>query len=139
MSGRSLSAWIDGVAERDAGRCAIAEGEARLTFSDLARESRRVAAGLRDLGLRRGDSLALWLPNYHEWLVLDLACARLGLRAVALNTRYRTAELAPLLAVSRAKALALTPSFRGVDFLAMARDLAPRVHLIAVRGAPDGS
>jgi fatty-acyl-CoA synthase len=139
MGARSVSAWIENVAERDGGRCAIVEGETRLTFSDLARESRRVAAGLRDLGLRRGDSLALWLPNYHEWLVLDLACARLGLPVVALNTRYRAAELAPLLAVSSAKALALTPSFRGGDFVAMARDAAHRVQLIGVRGTPDGA
>ena len=78
-------------------------------------------------------------PNFHEWLVLEVACARLGLRVVALNTRYRTAELAPLLSASRAKALALTPSFRGIDFLAMARDVASGLSLITVRGAADGA
>ncbi len=127
------------MAERHGDRCAIVEGGTRLTFVDLARESRRVAAGLRTLGLRRGDALAVWLPNFHEWLVLECACGRLGLVMVALNTRHRTAELAPLLSVSGAKALALTPSFRGISFLAMARDVAPGLSLIAVHEAAEGA
>lgn len=140
MAAPSLPGLIESIAARHEDRCAILEGATRLTFPDLARESRRVAAGLRALGLRNGDSLAVWLPNFHEWLVLELACARLGLRIVALNTRYRAADLAPLLSASRAKALAFTPTFRGADFLAMARTVAaPGLSLIAVREAAEGA
>jgi fatty-acyl-CoA synthase len=139
MASLSLPELIDGLAARRGDRCAIVDGATCLTFRDLARESRRVAAGLRAVGLQKGDSLAVWLPNFHEWLVLELACARLGLRVVALNTRYRTADLAPLLSASRAKALAFTPTFRGADFLAMARDAAPGLSLIAVREAAEGA
>lgn len=139
MAGPSLPGLIDTVAACHEERRAIVEGPTCLTFPELARESSRVAAGLQALGLQQGDSLAVWLPNFHEWLVLELACARLGLRVVALNTRYRAADLAPLLATSRAKALAFTPTFRGIDFLAMARDAAPNLSLIAVRGAADGA
>ncbi len=130
---------IDTVAERHEDSCAIVEGGTRVTFADLTRESRRVAAGLRALGLQRGDALAVWLPNFHEWLVLEYACGWLELVMVALNTRLRTAELAHLLSVSRARALALAPSFRGVDFRAMARDVAPDLSLIAVREAAEGA
>jgi len=130
---------IDAGAERFGESCAIVEGGTHLTFADLARESRRVAAGLRTLGLGRGDVLAAWLPNYHEWLVLEYACGRLGLLVVGLNTRLRTAELTHLLSASRAKALALAPSFQGVDFVAMAREAAPGLRLIAVRGPAEGA
>ncbi len=139
MTCPSLPGLIDSVAERHGDSCAIVEGGTRLTFADLARESRRVAAGLRALGLERGDALAVWLPNFHEWLVLEYACGRLGLLMVALNTRLRSAELAHILSVSRAKALALAPSFRDVDFLAMARDVAPGLRLIAVREAAESA
>jgi fatty-acyl-CoA synthase len=139
MTRPSLHGLLDAVAGSHGDGCAVVERGIRLTFADLARESRRVAAGLRALGLRRGDALAVWLPNIHEWLVLEYACGRLGLRMLAINPRYRTAELAPLLAVSRARALVLAPGFRGVDFLAMARAVAPGLRLIAVRGAAEGA
>jgi acyl-CoA synthetase (AMP-forming)/AMP-acid ligase II len=139
MACASLPGLLDTVAKRYGDTCAIVEGGTRLTFADLTRESRRVAAGLRALGLQRGDALAVWLPNFHEWLVLEYACARLGLLMVALNTRLRTAELGHLLSGSNAKALVLAPSFLGVDFLAMARDVAPDLRLIAVREAREGA
>jgi fatty-acyl-CoA synthase len=139
MTGPSLPRLIDTAAERHADSCAIVEGETRLTFADLARESRRVAAGLRTIGLREGDALAVWLPNFHEWLVLEYACGRLGLKMVALNTRHRTAELASLLSAARPRALALVPGFLGVNFLTMARDVAPGLRLIAVREAAEGA
>ena len=139
MAGQSLPVLIDSVVERHAARCAIVEGERRVTFADLAQESRRIAAGLRALGLNKEDALAVWLPNFHEWLILQIASARLGLRVVALNPRYRTAELAALLSASAAKAIALTPSLRGVDLAAMARDVAPGLRLITVRGEAHGA
>ncbi len=63
MACLSLPGLIDAVAERCGESCAIVEGGTHLTFADLARESRRVAAGLRVLGLGRGDVLAAWLPT----------------------------------------------------------------------------
>jgi acyl-CoA synthetase (AMP-forming)/AMP-acid ligase II len=139
MADSSLPDLLDAVAGRHADACAAVEAGTRLTFAELARESRLVAAGLRALGLRRGDALAVWLPNFAEWLVLECACGRLGLLVVALNTRYRTAELARLLPASRAKALVLAPGFLGLDFLGMAREAAPCLRVIAVRGAAPGT
>ncbi|MFO1059615.1 MAG: AMP-binding protein [Dongiaceae bacterium] len=82
----------------------------------LLDESRRVAQGLADLGIRPGDRVGLWLPNAPAWLALHLACARLGAVAVAINTRFRSAELTDILARSGARLLALWPDFRHVDF-----------------------
>ena len=137
MTCPSVPTLIDAAAARHEAGCAVVDGDTRLTFGDFRRESRRVAAGLRGLGLQRGDALAVWLPNFHEWLVLAYACGRLGLLMVALNTRLRTAELTHLLSASRPKALVLAPGFLGVDFLALARDVAPGLRLIAVRGAAE--
>lgn len=139
MTRPSLHGMLDAVAGSHGDSCAIMERRVHLTFAGLARESRRVAAGLRAVGLQRGDVLAVWLPNVHEWLVLEYACARLGLLMLAINTRYRTAALAPLLAVSRARVLVLAPGFLGVDFQAMARAVAPGLSLITVRGVAEGA
>ena len=34
-----------------------------VTYAELDEESRRVAGGLMELGVRQGDRVALWLPN----------------------------------------------------------------------------
>lgn len=48
-----------------------------------------VAGGLLALGLRKGDKLAIMLPNCPEFMVLWFACARIGVVEVPVNTAYR--------------------------------------------------
>jgi acetyl-CoA synthetase len=49
-----------------------------LTYWDLAREVRRCANALKNLGIRRGDRVAIYLPMIPEAVVAMLACARIG-------------------------------------------------------------
>jgi fatty-acyl-CoA synthase len=85
----------------------------------LATESARVARGLAALGVRRGDRVALWMPNVPAWLALLFACARLGAIAVSVNTRFRSHEVADIVGRSGAKLLVLWPGFKGIDFAAI--------------------
>jgi fatty-acyl-CoA synthase len=93
-----------------------------VSFRELADESRRVAQGLRRLGVQPGDCVALWLPNAPAWLAVFLACAQLGAIAVAVNTRFRSAELADLLRRSRSRVLVFWPGFKGIDFAGILGD-----------------
>ncbi len=49
-----------------------------LSYGELRAEVARVAAGLAGLGLRKGDSVAAWMPNRPATVVLMLAAASLG-------------------------------------------------------------
>jgi acetyl-CoA synthetase len=49
-----------------------------LTYWDLAREVRRAANGLKQLGVKRGDRVAIYLPMVPEAAIAMLACARIG-------------------------------------------------------------
>ncbi|MEA2592505.1 MAG: carnitine-CoA ligase, partial [Actinomycetota bacterium] len=60
-----------------------------MTLGELDRASDRVAAGLQQLGLRKGDRLALMLPNQIEYVVLIYACAKAGVVQVPINTYLR--------------------------------------------------
>src|SRR5437764_14092818 len=90
-----------------------------LAYRALEREAASLARGLRDLGVRKGDRLALWLPSIPAWLATFAACARLGAIAVSLNTRFRSAEIADIVSRSGCRALVYWPHFRSIDFRAL--------------------
>ena len=117
MSDGTLSAFLDSLAARRGDAPAFIYDDRAMTFRDLAADSRRVAAGLAELGVGAGDRVAIWLPNVPAWPVLFFACARLGAIAVAVNTRFRSTEVGDIVGRSGAKLLVLWPGFRGIDFL----------------------
>ncbi len=85
----------------------------------FARFAGLVAAAGRWLdaeGVRAGDRVAVWLPNRVEWLALFFAMARAGVTLVAVNTRYRAAEVDYILKASGASRLILQTGFKGIDF-----------------------
>ena len=72
-----------------------------VTYADLHREVQQAANALIDLGLGKGDTVAIYLPMIPEAVVAMLACARIGVphsvvfggfSAEALNTRIADAQ-----------------------------------------------
>jgi fatty-acyl-CoA synthase len=102
---------------------AFVHEERTIGFAELLELSLRAARGLSDLGIGLGDRVALWLPNVPAYPILYLACVRLGAIAVAINTRYRSVEVADIVGRSGAKVLACAPGFRHIDFLSILADI----------------
>ena len=71
----------------------LVQGEQRLTFSEHDRLARIVARSLADLGIERGDRVALCSANNPEWVVTFWACAILGATLVPLNAWWKAEEL----------------------------------------------
>lgn len=94
----------------------LVDRERSIAYVDLERESARLARALHELGLRWGDRLGVWLPNVPAWLVVFFACARLGAIAVAVNTRFKSQEVADIVWRSRCRLLVYWPGFRKIDF-----------------------
>jgi len=72
---------------------ALASAEKRSTFRDLHDRVAGLAASLCGHGFKRGDRLAMLLPNQPEYIELIYACSRLGVIAVPLNTRLSPTEI----------------------------------------------
>ena len=119
----SLTEFLDGLPPS---RTAMDYGASRATVGELATASRRVAGGLRRLGIGHGDRVALWLPNIPAWLECFFACARLGAIAVSVNTRYRSHEVEDILGRAGCRALVLWPGFKGIDFRGILAAVSPR-------------
>ncbi|WP_375313047.1 AMP-binding protein [Bradyrhizobium sp. A5] len=107
--------------------------------AEFSAKVEQTAAWLAAQGVGRGDVVAVWLVNRVEWIALLFAAARLGAVVAAVNTRYRSAEVAHLLKVSGARLMVVEAAFRSIDFAAIladiARDAVPALQGLAVVGA----
>ncbi|MBC7898208.1 MAG: acyl--CoA ligase [Cytophagaceae bacterium] len=101
------------------GHLGVVCGTHRLTFAEVDARVNRLAHALSRLGLRKGDALALMLPNGLELLDAYRACALLGLAAVPLSPLLRGAGLVTLLRDSSASAVIASPD--AVEALDVAR------------------
>jgi fatty-acyl-CoA synthase len=99
----------------------------RLTYAELAAQIDRVARGLVGLGYGRGDRIGVWSTNNIEWLLLQMATARIGVVLVNINPAYRTHELEYSLKRSEVQGLFLIPRFRHSDYVAMICELLPEL------------
>jgi len=90
----SVPAMLRAQAERRPGTEAVVEtgGGPRLTYRELWDRARRVAGGLREAGVRRGDRVAIRLGNGADWVVGFFGALTAGALAVPVNTRFTEAE-----------------------------------------------
>lgn len=64
-----------------------------ITYSELDKQVRSCAAGLKAFGVRPGDRVALVMPNCPQFVISFLAVLRLGASVVAHNPLYTAHEL----------------------------------------------
>jgi acyl-CoA synthetase (AMP-forming)/AMP-acid ligase II len=81
----------------------IVAGGGTVSYGELYTRSQRVAALLYEAGLRRGDGVALVLPNRREFLEITWGCQLSGLYYCAINTHFTADEIAYVIADSEAK------------------------------------
>jgi acyl-CoA synthetase (AMP-forming)/AMP-acid ligase II len=93
----------------DAPALIVADGET-ITYGELFARSQRVAALLHKAGLRRGDGVALVLPNRPEFFDITWGCQLSGLYYSAVNTHFTPDEVAYVVDDSEAKAVFIDSS-----------------------------
>jgi len=125
---RTLSSVLRDTTSKFPNRPAILDpGGRRLTYAELDQEASRLARGLLDLGVDKGDKVGLWMPNNPEWVMAYFAIARVGAVVVPMNTRYKTHEVEYILGNSEATTLFAVDSFVGIDYLSMIDEIRPKL------------
>jgi acyl-CoA synthetase (AMP-forming)/AMP-acid ligase II len=95
----------------------VADFDTTVTYHRLAERSLRVAGALHEAGLRRGDGVALMLPNSPEFLEVAWACQLSGLYYTPVNTHLTFDEVTYIVDDSEARAVFLngsTPDLAGL-------------------------
>jgi long-chain acyl-CoA synthetase len=93
------------VVERTPDRWAFVFQDQRLTFREIDGLSNSLANGLRELGVGKGDRVALFMTNRPEYLVSFEAVSKLGAVVTPLNPAYHDQEAEYQLNDARAKVL----------------------------------
>ncbi|MES1265334.1 MAG: AMP-binding protein, partial [Variovorax sp.] len=114
-----------------------------VTTSGLIFAGRRLARGLRAIGLRRGDAIAMQLPTARDTAVLYLAALEIGAVLVPIVHIYGPAEVGFILRQSRARFLCVPERWRGIDFLSRVDAIGhlpdlERVIVLGERALPGG-
>ena len=130
----SIWAMVSEAAARNPDGEALVCGARRMTWREVAQQSACVAAGLRKMGLRSGDRVALLLGNRIEFVLAMFGAAHLGLVTVLLSTRQQKPEIAYVLSDCGARLLIHEAKLS--DRLPDARDVPDLMHRVSV---DDGS
>src|ERR1700730_11048858 len=106
-------------------REALAFQGGRWTFAQMHARVDAAAKGLLSLGIAPGDTAARWMVKRPEWIDAMLPSIKIRAVLVQRNTRFRTEDMAYILAQSDAAAVLLTDRSGSVDYCGMMREGVP--------------
>ena len=95
------------------------DGTRSLTFRELFDAGQRLAVGLHRRGLRRGDTAAVQLPNWVEFIQVLTALSRLGVIMVPIMPIYRREDVGHVLSNAGVRAVFTPAHFSKFDYLDM--------------------
>ncbi len=82
-----------------------------MTFAELDKQSRQFAATLQHAGFKKGDAVAIMMPNLLQYPVALFGVLRAGLVVVNVNPLYTARELKHQLNDSKAKGIVIVENF----------------------------
>ena len=95
------------------------DGTRSLTFRELFDAGQRLAVGLHRRGLRRGDTAAVQLPNWVEFIQVLTALSRLGVIMVPIMPIYRREDVGYVLSNAGVRAVFTPAQFSKFGYLDM--------------------
>ncbi len=101
--------------------------QCRLSYQQLAAKIDQLARGLMSAGFSRGERIGIWSTNNIEWVLVQMACARIGAVLVNINPAYQADELHYALQRSEVQGLFTIPSFRRNNYLTILKKLIPEL------------
>jgi len=117
VAGQSVGDVLRSVTSGRSDRTFLRFADRRFTYGQVDQQAEALATALHELGIGRGDRIAIDLPNWPEFIVSMLAAAKLGAVMVPLNPRYTVPELQYMLRHSEAAVVVTAEDFEGTDYL----------------------
>ncbi|KAL4437696.1 hypothetical protein ABPG74_012371 [Tetrahymena malaccensis] len=97
------------------------------TYQEYFKEVQKFAAGLLNMGLKKGDRIGIYSPNNYEWCITQFAASMADLILVNINPAYQEHELEYCLNKVGCKALVLASHHKKSNYIQFINDLAPEL------------
>src|SRR6056297_1781693 len=114
-------------------KAAVVTEDERLSYRELAERSARLARGLQDRGVRRGDRVAIYLENSADLVAAIYGTLMSGAAFMVVNPQTKADKLAYVL--SDAQAAAIVAEGHLAKAVAEAAATVPSLHTVVLRGA----
>jgi long-chain acyl-CoA synthetase len=124
---RTLVDYLDDLARDHAAKPALLFKGATITYGQLQAESDAFAAALVEMGVRRGDRVALILPNSPQFFVCEFGAWKAGATVVPVNPIYSEREMEGVLAATGAETVVTLTAFYQRLLAVQARTKATRI------------
>lgn len=118
-----FASWWDRNALRWPHKLALFDSRQRLTWEGAARAARCLSSALLALGLRPGEVVASWLPNWVESYILHTACEHAGLAWLPIPVSLREYEVKPILERVEARALFVAGRWHRMNYVEAIRQM----------------
>jgi len=137
-NGDTLATFLRGWADAAPDKTAIRAPDREFTYRETFAAALRLANSLLDLGLRKGDTVAIQLPNLPEFLIAYFGVTMMGGVLATMHMPYRAGEMEPLLRHGNARAVIAAAPSAAYDAPAAMRGLRCKVpsleHVIVATG-----
>src|ERR1700752_940542 len=117
---QTIPEMVLSAADRFGNAEAVVDGPVRFTFTEVVERIRCTAGAFAELGVEKGDRIAIWAPNSAEWIIAAFGLLTAGGVLVPVNTRFKTEEAGDIIVRSGAKAVLVQKGFLGQDYTAPA-------------------
>ncbi|WP_284035895.1 AMP-binding protein [Neobacillus sp. 114] len=125
-SNKTILDYLKEAIEKYPEKAAIIDKKSRYTYKELGRLVDRVALGLLELGLKKGDVISIQLPNWNEFVILHFAATRIGAISNPLIPIYRDREIGFMVKLAESKMIVVPDEFRGFNYPEMIERLKPQ-------------
>ena len=130
LIGKTIGEMFDEIAARypDTEAVVSVHEGIRWTYRELHERVEALARGLMALGVEKGDRVGLWMMNHADWIVTQVATAKIGAVLVNINPAYRTYELEYALRQSEVQTLIVQGRFKTSDYVGMFYESCPEAY-----------
>ena len=126
----TIGNYFEGIVEQypDAEAVVACHQDVRWTYAQFKEQIDAFATGLLKLGIQPGERVGVWGPNSTEWVVTQMATARIGAILVNINPAYRLYELEYAMNKSGCRAIVSAEAFKSSKYLEMLYAIAPELN-----------
>lgn len=98
-----------------------------LSFREIKQRADEIAQNLLNKGFKKGDRMALLLPNIPELALTILACSSIGVIVVLMNPAYQLIEIEYMLKKTQSKGLIILDNLKTLKHYEILKKIAPEL------------